>query len=290
MSRLDAVLPLTRADAERAQRLLLPSLLANLNDLQTCWIVVPDREVAICRRSFSTHKVEVVSEYEVVPELRLIDRLGPLVMLGNLPLHPHRRPGRIFRGWYKQQLIKIAAGESLITTPAYLTLDADVLCTRPTDADELLPDGRALIELRPEPEHPLWYRRSARALCLPMPSREMSVTPALLVCDVIRRLADWLGPRWRRSLISRLPWTEYAVYLTFLEAEGITDVHHVPGQLLSDGCWHRDAWRDWEPGKLFTRDAPAPFTLVQSHLGVPVEEIEARISDSVDWLPRARRS
>jgi hypothetical protein len=117
---IDAVLPLTGRDAIRAV-LLLRSLSRFITDLGTLMIVVPDEQLASVRERIERSKVELPIRW--VAESMLIPRL-PLI------------------GWYRQQLIKLAAAYAL-DSEFYLTLDADVVCTRSCNSLMLLPGGRA---------------------------------------------------------------------------------------------------------------------------------------------------
>src|SRR5687768_33498 len=111
MDRIDAVLPLTERDAERARRLLIPSIHTNLHCLGRLWVVVPHRQVKDIRRALPS--VEVVSEYDVVPELRVVDRLPVKLALqaDRLRRWTPSRPHMIERGWFKQQLVKLAIAD-----------------------------------------------------------------------------------------------------------------------------------------------------------------------------------
>lgn len=53
-------------------------------------------------------------------------------------------PASKVEGWYKQQIIKMAAPEWLGAN-FWMTLDADVVCTKLIGIDDLLPGGRALL-------------------------------------------------------------------------------------------------------------------------------------------------
>src|SRR5882724_7298495 len=105
---MDAVLPLVGSDLDRSD-ILFRSLRSRASGLGTLWVVVPDEQ----RKSIENHlRVRpppfeawcVIGETKVVPELAMV------------------RP----RGWYRQQLIKLAIAEH-VESETYMTLDADVI-------------------------------------------------------------------------------------------------------------------------------------------------------------------
>jgi hypothetical protein len=160
--RIDAVLPLTAADADRAQ-ILFRSLDRFFEPLRTCFVVVPDRELSAVRARIPTECTELVPESDVIPEIRwfwTMARMRAKLRLVGPPIH----------GWFVQQLVKLAVGER-VETPFYVTLDADVLCVRETRYDDLVRDGRALVQTSP-PNHPEWNDDAERVLGLPRSGRQ----------------------------------------------------------------------------------------------------------------------
>lgn len=291
--RLDAVLPLTAHDVERAQ-ILFRSLEAFFEPLGTCHVVVPDEEVAVVRPRVPGERYAVVAESDVVPEIswfRNTARIRARLRIVGPPIH----------GWFVQQLVKLAAADR-VQTPFYLTLDADVVCVRPTRYEDLVPGGRALVQTSP-PNHPEWNDDAARVLGLPRSGRQYAVTPALLRGDAVaalarhlagrvdpraRELALWLPrgrPRqivasWRSYLLRRLPWTEYAVYGTFVEATGLFDRYHVLGgdhAIYGNGVWIESQFDEWDAEATFNRRDGFCFTVVQSATRIPPERVWAKV-------------
>src|SRR5688500_7126485 len=171
---LDAVLPLVAADADRFERLLLPTLERFFSGLGTCRIVMPDAQVAEHAARFAPHeRVAVVPESEVAPavvELRdHLDRVGEETQAG--------------AGWFVQQVGKRAAAEH-VDTPFFLTLDADVLVVRDVSAGDLVRDGRAATVVYAGDVHDGWYWWAEQVLGFPRPGAEggrtHGVTPAVL--------------------------------------------------------------------------------------------------------------
>ena len=96
------------------------------------------------------------------------------------------------RGWYVQQLIKIAMAD-VVETPFYLTLDCDLMCVRRCQESDVIIDGKAVLDLvEPPHDHPDWYVRAAAVLRLPPPAHEMSVTPVMYSAAVMKGLHDYV--------------------------------------------------------------------------------------------------
>ena len=251
--RLDAVLPLAPHDLERA-RILFRTLEHFFEPLGTCWVVVPDAAVDEVRPHVPRDRYEVVADSDVVPELRAASA-------------PH--------GWSVQQLMKLAIAE-WIATPFYLTLDADVICVRRTRYDDLVRDGRAVAQTT-KPHHPEWNDDAARVLGMPRSSRQHGVTPAVLARDAVLALQAHLdGDGWRARLLRELPWTEYALYHTFLEGVGLRHAYHRDGgdrALYGNSVWIESQWRGWLP----KADGRYCFSVVQSATRVPAEAVWRRV-------------
>jgi len=293
---IDAILPLTATDAPRAQ-ILFRSLARFFEPLGTCYVVAPDADVAAVRAKVPRERFVVVHESDVVPEIgyfRKTAQLRTRLRLVGPPLH----------GWFVQQLIKLAIAEH-VATPFYLTLDADVICVRPTRYDDLVLDGRALMQTT-TPNHPEWNDDAERVLALPRSGRQYGVTPAVLsaaaVAELARHLEERVDPRlrrlaqqlppfraqlardvlasWRSFLLRKLPWTEYALYYTFLEHTGALDTYHVHGGLdavYSNCVWIEGEFDEWDPAA-DVAGATFRFSIVQSATRIPAEQVWSRVA------------
>ena len=296
---IDAVLPLTLKDYQRSL-ILRRSLSTYFRGLGTLFVVTPDDQADAIRTLVEQEagdglRFEVIPETDVVPELRHFARTG---------------------GWYRQQLVKLAIFKH-VRSDFYLTLDADVFATRPVTAEQLAPGGRALCLTHHTDVHPGWYRRTACVLggSLRRPGIAHNVTPAVLARQGVEELAGWLDERWRhgryasgyRSLLQRiarlrfgrktdlapwrlyliaaLPWTEYALYYSFLE---LTDrfAHYHQEQDIGICDEQNSFWRikdipfdDWHHEHLFQGDGPPFFAVVQSNTGVTPEQVQKKLGD-----------
>lgn len=290
---MDAVLPLTVADVARA-RLLFRSLTRFVEGLETVWVYTPDDQA----QTLQAELVGVPLPLRVRPETDIVPELRPYAHIG---------------GWYKQQMIKLAAARA-VRGPFYLTLDADVVATRDLRVEQLTPEGRALTHIINEDLHPRWYRRVESLLGEPLPRRGVvhNVTPAVLSAPAAIELLDEMGERMRRGryspglrgvrqrwarlrwgsrpdpghlyLLAGLPWTEYALYYSFVELRGRLEHHH----RISDRCiydiegsvWFRPQTRltHWDPAASFQGEGPPWFLVVQSNTGLEPGEVERSLN------------
>jgi hypothetical protein len=289
--RIDAVLPLTLADARRAQ-ILFRSLDSLFEPLGTCYVVAPDHEVTALRRMLPRHAYELVPESALIPEIgyfRTTARVRARLRIVGPPIH----------GWYVQQLVKLAVANR-VGTPFYLTLDSDVICVRPTRYDDLVRDGRALFQTSP-PNHPEWNDDAERVLALPRSGRQYGVTPAVFATDAVKSLATHLERRvdprlrrvaagapegivrdvlasWRSFVLRNLPCTEYALYFTFLERTGALDAYHVHGgfdAIYSNCVWMESEFDAWDPEP--DTESTYRFSVVQSATRIDPDHVWARV-------------
>jgi hypothetical protein len=294
---LDAVLPLTLRDAERAD-LLFESLALNFTGLRRIWVVCPDAQVTAIKDRYDALQLPfelcIESELNIVPEFDLKIRQS---------------------GWFRQQVIKLAIYER-VASNLYLTLDADVVCTRPVTATQLIADGRGACFTFEFPEQVYWYKRIEDVLRIKAPRLGTShnVTPALLHRDGVRALRTHIEDmishgrysrglrgikqrwylftskrqpnlaKWRVFLMAARPWTEYALYYTFLEAsEQFEQYHQITRQCIYDmenSLWHAKDGKlpgNWDPAKSFSGEGPPWFLVAQSNTGINVHTIRQQI-------------
>jgi Family of unknown function (DUF6492) len=291
---MDAVLPLRLSDVPRSE-ILFESLRRNVIGLETLWLVMPSSEVSRVAAGFASHSnVRVLSERELLPELAVFPSL---------------------HGWYRQQLIKLAIAER-VETHCYLTLDADVIATRPLSLDRLIVGGRAPCYIDYADLHPKWYSGARAILGLPLPHARIShnVTPCVLHRGAVASLLVHLNQCWRERrfdshprgtkqrgarllaslwpgmtrspwkvlLAASPPWSEYSLYFSFLEATGQFDRYHYEArQALYEperSVWFEGQFEAWQPAELFAGSGPPYFVVVQSNANIPVDRIRAQLA------------
>ncbi len=303
--KLDAVLPLTLKDYERF-KILQCSLNAFCKDiLGNVWIVVPDAQFAEISQRVNQKNFCVIAESTLIPELKFFS----------------------IKGWYLQQLVKLSI-VSRIKTEFYLTLDADVICTKPIQFSDLVKDDRAVYYAVDSDryENRLWYDWSRNVLKLELLAKHncYNVTPAVLSRNVViqlqqylkqlsiaeltsaikfsdskRRnfvlLLSWLCCRvlpkksilreqlldYKAYLIRNIPWTEYALYYSFCEMQGLLDEYHVrvPNCIYSgkESVWHADQYTKWQPESWFEGDRDFFFCVFQSNTEISAEVIWQKV-------------
>jgi hypothetical protein len=300
MVELDAVLPLIPRDLARFA-VLSRSLERYFEGLGRLYVVVPEGlsagDVSAIRKTAGRLDIEIIPELHWAPEMSA---------LFHLP------------GWYRQQILKLAAAEH-VRTEYYLTLDADVVCTRATSADVLLPRGKSACFIMQNDEHSAWYEGAEAALRVRAPRGVLhNVTPVVWakagVLQLIARLDDvarrrlyapglrgcqqrllfalhQLGPHrkkppWRAWLAATRPWAEYAMYFTLLEATGKFEQYHFDSDYciydIERSIWWTPADFDaWDPAPLFEGSGPPYFAVIQSNTGLEPELVWHKLSP---WL------
>lgn len=286
-------------------RLLLASLHRYLDpdSLEKLIVVSPGKDLQPIREAASAFpsslRMGLVDEADICPEFRTDPDT----------LNKWPRPNT---GWFRQQLIKLAIHDR-VTTPFYMTLDSDVLFVRDFGIGALFPNGKAALNVQTaEDFNRLYtaskaqheakvrearYREAEQVLRLRRPERYAhrwyGETPVLLdrriVADLARHVSDTWQMPWRRALLEKLPWTEYALYFLFAETRGLIEARYQPGTAdtllrLSQSLWlPADAYAtprglsDWHPEEVFEVEREGLAIVVQSYLGYPVGEIADKI-------------
>jgi hypothetical protein len=292
--KLDAVLPLTIKDYERF-RILNYSIKRFLECLNTLWIVTKNDEYKELSAKLTETNYHVFPEEEIIPELRFYNPIMRPVVSVRL-----RKSSQL--GWYVQQLIKMAIATT-IETDFYLTLDADVICLKPVRYSDLVHNGRAVTNTTNEDWHPDWYRCAERVLGLRRSGITHGVTPAVLSKKAMIHLHDYLQAKsnilfkivsrtvirdsrsehllrsWRSYLLRNIPWTEYSLYNTYLEATELFDEFHFRGGPYAiydtyNSVWDKHNACDWDPGRL---NKDSFFAVVESFSGLTPEYVMKRV-------------
>jgi hypothetical protein len=289
---LDAVLPLKFNDYKRFS-ILRASLKKFMKDLRKLFVIVPDKEVESLRSKIKDNHYKIIPETAVVPEFKLFK---------NYP------------GWNKQQLIKLAAAE-IVETDFYLTLDADIICVRPTSFSDLVKDGRAYcfkhgLERSAE-MFKQWYRDAERVLKINHAEYHHDVTPAVLSREGMLRLHKHLArisrnsrtgfnkrdllrrgvtvlakfiPKmsfadWRLYLLRSGQWTEYSLYYAFLEAFDLFEKYHflLDSRISGNSVWEIDQYDSWDPASSFLGERTFYFSVIQSNTGINPDEIWEKV-------------
>jgi len=309
--RISFVLPVSIAntgrDGDDLRRLkpLLASFLGRffLPDLQDFWVVTPPGEIDQVRSALRAHTAD--QRFRVIPETAVCPELA------SDPDTTDSWP-RSNKGWHRQQLIKLATCD-VVETPFYVTLDADVTCSRRFRASDLVSGGQALCGVETEADYRALYTPdfaswevqvkeqrvgfAERVFNAPRPHEHRgeyyAETPVVFATDAVRAMAARLESQyrlpWRQVLLANLPWTEQALFFHFLEVEGQLEKYYRKGGpnavlRLYDSLWQAPSWyvvertlATWNIERAFSQTADGYFVVVQSHLGLPIDEVERRI-------------
>ncbi len=184
-------------------------------------------------------------------------------------------------GSIKQQLIKIGFSR-VAKSPFFLTMDTDCYLIKNLSSRQILDDGKALMQMEPVAAHSEWWVASAAVLGSEIDfSDAMSVTPALLSAEIMRRLITHLETSnvgdWRQTLIKARRdnkyWTEYSLYYTFAMSAALVPRFHFFGpnrRLFTSSVWRPGAIQQWSLSDAQAR--PGFFTVLQSSAGVTSTE------------------
>lgn len=254
--RIDAVLPLVWYDYERFQ--ILQESLDRFECLGTLWIITRDEEYRELRGKIKGRDIIILPETSIVPEIDMRNDIY---------------------GWNKQQIIKLAAAD-LVHTDLFMIFDADVICTSRIQYDDIIRDGKSPCYRYPYSSdyNAEWYQWAKNLLRQEGVGLAHAVTPNILhregVWSLSSRLEKLYDAPWRKTLVDKLPWTEFAIYFTHLEAEGLFEKYHYEGDKpLQENCvWEKEEFADWDYSRCL-----GYFTVVQSHTKTPVWDIRVKM-------------
>ena len=292
IQKLDAVLPLKYKDCKRF-RILDASLQKFMKDLGRLFIIVPDKELTKFQSKIDDDHYVIIPETSLVPEFKLF---------------------KGYPGWNKQQLIKLAAA-TIVETDFYLTLDADIICVRPTSFSDLVKNGRAYCfkhDLERSAEmFKQWYRDAKRVLKIDKAEFHHDVTPAVLSKEAVLMLHEHLArisrdsppgfskrdlicrglailaklipkmyfAQWRLYLLRSGQWTEYSLYYTFLEAINLFEKYHfvLDSRISGNSVWEFDQYDSWDPKNSFLGERTFFFSVLQSNTGINPDDIWQKV-------------
>lgn len=271
-------------------------------------IVTPSCDTEAVRSAihpeFNQQKLRILNESLVCPEF-----LDNPDTLSKWP-----KPNK---GWYRQQLIKLAIHEQ-VRTRFYLTVDSDVIFAKPFSSQSLFSDERAILNIQSAEDYRQLYRdniatkevnirrerykEARKILKCKRPdhflNRWYGETPVLLskdiVCGLTRHIEHTWNRPWRQVLLHMLPWTEYALYFQYAEYAGLLEKYYYPGDMntllsLNESLWRpADDYRiprnlaNWDVDSAFTETSPGIAVVVQSYLGYSVADVLKKVRHHID--------
>jgi hypothetical protein len=233
----------------------------NLNDFARCRILFTSLAKFAPRDLFEDIFIIVVTEEDLLSILRSYPRVS---------------------GWHRQQLIKLHAA-NLVRTEFFITFDSDVILCKPVSAEDLLREGKALLQPHDRTAHPRWWAGSAKLLGLPvdLTSPGMAVTPAIFSRTICRRMFEHLEQQYRQAsatvLLRRVRdnWTEYCLYYLVAERYRMLDAYHFLPTSSTDvhlrcrsNVWEKSEFDGWDLEVCFDSQVSGFFAVVQSSTGI----------------------
>jgi Family of unknown function (DUF6492) len=164
--------------------------------------------------------------------------------------------------WLLQQAAKLSFARHS-TTEFYMVLDSKNMALRHIGISDLVRDGKSAWVLEDVAMHRDWWRGSAWALSHPKfemnPGRQAlsAATPVIFHTASVIQMLDWveqyhresienffMKPRPIRRRILRMQHTEFMMYYTFMDREGLQDRYHFVSDTLQDPAY---IWSDLAP-------------------------------------------
>jgi hypothetical protein len=278
MQAIEAILPL-KIDAregvselDRFSTLFLPSLHRFLRS-EGCFsllLIVPAQDLSAVRKrlkKLDRSEVRVICEDDLCPALK-----------GH-------------SGWYKQQILKIAAAK-LLSSEYYLVLDADIILKRPTDLDDLFPSGKPILQKEKASTHWNEWMASRQILksCVDLApdSIVMDVTPEFLHRETCLALQGAIASRnntseWDKFLFEsrETGWTEYSLYWLYVLELGLgRQLYDWSPVQMYDGIFNlceADRLSHSHLQHIFAPDSDSFFLVVQSNMNLKLSLIQERI-------------
>ena len=283
---LSAVLPLKaqsgKTNSFEQCELLFESLLKFGKDLyfDQFFIVCPRKAISVLEEKLSRYSPQLPLKF--MPEELLIGRVTRMPWIS---------------GWRRQQLIKLAIATH-INSGFYLTFDSDVLLKRPIRNQDLIFEGKALLQTQHKSVHANWWKGSGEILRLDpdLSGFGMSVTPAILHSESVRAMQvhiskmykkDWMDqllksykPFPANLFVRSVPWSEYSLYYLYLCESGLLESVHLvtkdPRLISKSSVWSDVDFAEWDASYALN-ESEGFFLVIQSNKGLPFEEIRSKV-------------
>lgn len=241
--------------------------------------IVDHEDLSVFDRLEHRRGLTILSTRDVLPTTLEARRLARQTRVDRLV---GRRAARRLRGWYAQQLVKLAA-PSYVETEACVMLDSDVFFVRPITAEDFFgPSGRLQLLERTDlvlkqVEHVMWQRDSAEflgtTLDAPIVDYTASVVPMHrgVLLDLQTYVEERHGMPWMEAFEHHrvMEYTTYGVYARWIDDLGRTEPAP-PTHTVT--CWDTERLDDF--GALLAtavQQGTAHAGVVHSHERVPLD-------------------
>ncbi len=305
LQQLEAVLPLRLVDYPRFW-ILEKSLDRFCRHLiQRCWIVTPDRDFEELRSQIKDSMFTVISESALVPEFKIFTATGGWFRQQVIKLAIAAKVETDFYLTFDADVICVQPTQytDLIkSNRAVCYIDPSVkakfsewyewaervLQLRPTErCHNLTPTilSREAVLLLQEHLSRLSLEQLRRLPKLSWQKRDLKLLGSQLLAAILPKDGETyrLITSWKAYLLRNLPWTEYGLYYSFLEAQGLFDKYHVETEhciySIKDSVWYSDrtTFPDWDAAKCFTGDRNYHFCIVQSNTKIDPQAIWQKV-------------
>lgn len=303
--KLDAVLPLTLKDYERFQ-VLQKSLNTFCKEvLGVVWIVVPDSQFSKFKQLVIQENYCVIPESSLIPEIKLFSVKGwYLQQLIKISIADH-----IKTDFYLTLDADVICVQSVKFTDlvkngraVYTTVDASEYENR-----SWYEWSRKVLNLK-HSKHFKCYDVTPAVLSREVVLQLQNYLEKLSVNELssglkfsksnrnnLILLLSWLWCRvlrkesalkkqllsYRAYLIRNIPWTEYALYYTFCEIQGLLEQYHVQAANCicagEESVWHEDRFEQWKPETCFEGERAFFFCVVQSNTNIAAEIVLKKV-------------
>lgn len=202
---LTLVLPLTLSDIARCSLLLLSLQNVDASSIAELIVITPDLQLSAISAMLSSHLVPF--PIRCIPESSLISDYLSLVT------YPYAI----------QMALKLLVS-NIVSTPFYITLDADVIFLH--NLTSLITNNKAIYQHEDQAVHPSWWSGSQHLLQLPSldANSGISVTPVIMSTFgsllTLRHMEHLYGKSYQLLWLNsfgRVLWSEYTMYRLSLD-------------------------------------------------------------------------
>jgi len=208
-------------------------------------------------------------------------------------------------GYITRMIVKLAAAE-WVPTDFFLTLDADVVCVRPTSYASLIQQEKAAVKTGKMSFETLYQWKGASNVLDAPPSLladEIAYggVPSLYHRAAVHKLKTYLEmvymQPWRYSLLRYLfGWSDYSLYYTFVRMADVFEKYHTASEDavfrikgVAEGILGTKGWETWDFTPAFDPSAPGAFVHLNGLVELTREEINSKFRPFfVDAAPSSR--
>lgn len=295
---IDAVLPLTLKDYERFT-ILQKSLKTFCKDIRVCWIVTPDRDYAELKSLITDDGYCVIPESSIVPEFQIFQTTGGWYRQQVIKIAIAQKVETDFyltldsdvicvRPTHFSDFVKDGRGVCYIDKTDKLAewyewSEPVLQLKRSGGSHNVTPavmNKHAMIELQ-EYLAKLSLAQLSQKGNVTFQKKGMKLLLSKILVNILPKQSKLRSVliSWKSYLLRNLPWTEYALYYTFLEAMGLFDRYHVQVEdrlyAAENSVWYKDRERfsEWNPEKCFVGERNFFFCIVQSNTKISPRDI-----------------